>query len=86
VEAMQAGVPVIASDHPALRETGGDAAIYFDAEKPEGLYEQCLRLYKDEQLKKQLIDAGYQQAARFSWRATAIALNELLQITGAAKE
>ena len=86
LEAMQSGVPVIASDHPALRETGGDAAIYFAAEKPEELYEQCLRLYKDEQLKKQLIDAGHQQAARYSWHTTAIALNELLQKTGAAKE
>ena len=30
LEAMAAGLPVIASDLPVLREVGGDAALWFD--------------------------------------------------------
>ena len=34
LEAMAAGVPALASDTPALREVGGDAATYLPADDP----------------------------------------------------
>lgn len=37
--AQALGVPVVASDLPALREITGDQAIYFEPESPEGLVE-----------------------------------------------
>lgn len=80
LEAMQAGVPVIASNHPALVETGGTAALYFDAGQPEPLYEQCLRLYKDESLKSRLITQGIERAQLYSWEKTALELNRLLNL------
>ena len=82
LEAMQSGVPVIASDQPALRETGGTAACYFDSNSPEALAEQMKKVYRDEAWKNQLIQNGIQQAARFSWNATAEAL-EICLLTAA---
>lgn len=79
LEAMQAGVPVIASNHPALEETGGKAAMYFDAGQPEILYEQCLRLYKDESLKTRLITEGIARAQQYSWEKTARELNRIVE-------
>jgi glycosyltransferase involved in cell wall biosynthesis len=37
VEAMQRGLPAMASDIPVFREIGGDFIAYFDPEKPETL-------------------------------------------------
>jgi alpha-1,2-rhamnosyltransferase len=37
VEAMQRGLPAMASDIPVFREVGGDFIAYFDPEKPETL-------------------------------------------------
>lgn len=37
IEAMQRGLPVMASDIPVFREVGGDFIAYFDLEKPETL-------------------------------------------------
>ena len=82
LEGMQSGVPVIASDQPALRETGGTAACYFDSNSPEALAEQMKKVYRDEAWKNQLIQNGIQQAARFSWNATAEAL-EICLLTAA---
>lgn len=85
VEAMQAGVPVIASRQPALIETGGAAALYFEAGDPEDLYQKCLQLYKDESLKSRNILEGCHQATLFSWQQTAAELNRLLEANIASK-
>jgi glycosyltransferase involved in cell wall biosynthesis len=82
---MQAGVPVITSNHAALLETGGKAVLSFDAGVPESLYEQCLRIYKDESLKNQLIAEGFEQTKQYSWQQTAGELNRLLLEMIAAK-
>lgn len=37
VEAMQRGLPAMASDIPVFREIGGDSMVYFDLEQPETL-------------------------------------------------
>ncbi|WP_026078880.1 glycosyltransferase family 4 protein [Pseudomonas nitroreducens] len=39
VEAMQRGLPVMASDIPVFREVGGDFVAYFDLQRPESLAE-----------------------------------------------
>ena len=40
VEAMQRGLPVMASDIPVFREVGGDFMAYFDLADPQSLVEQ----------------------------------------------
>jgi len=46
VEAMQRGLPAMASDIPVFREVGGDYIAYFDLEKPDTLA-ALIRQYED---------------------------------------
>lgn len=46
VEAMQRGLPVIASDIPVFRETGGDFVAYCDIRNPASLARMILELEK----------------------------------------
>lgn len=65
VEAMAAGVPVLASDIPIFREIYQDAAIYFDPQSPEAVAEAVHDLEKQDlaQLQQRL----RQVAAQYSW-------------------
>ena len=71
VEAMACGAPVVASDAAALREVGGDAALYAPALDARALAAQIARLLDDPETKRRLRDAGLERASRFSWRASA---------------
>ena len=71
IEAMQSGVPVIASNTSALPETGGEAALYADPSDPEAIAKQMMLLYRDENLRNKLIKAGELQASKFSWDVAA---------------
>lgn len=74
LEAMACGCPVLASTAPALRETCGDAARYFDPSKPAELA-HCLReLFASPAERARMRATGLAQAALFSWRQSA-ALN-----------
>lgn len=67
LEAMQAEVPVIASNAGSIPEVGGEAALYADPADPDAFAKQMLSLYKDETVRKNLIEKGKQQAAIFDW-------------------
>ena len=71
IEAMTDRVPVIASDTPALRETGGAAATYLGPNDSEGWARAIDMLVRDPLLRRDRVAAGYAQAARFSWTTTA---------------
>jgi glycosyltransferase involved in cell wall biosynthesis len=67
VEAMAAGVPVVASGHPSMDEAAGDAALRADpndAAAIGGALEEALRR-RDE-----LVPRGLTHAARFTWSET----------------
>ncbi len=66
-EAMRCGVPVITSAGTAMQEIAGDAALYADPADHKSIAEQMMRLYKDENLRKQLAEKGIQRAELFSW-------------------
>ncbi len=77
LEAMAAGVPVIAADIPALREAGGDAAIYLPPGDPRIWADTIARLADDEELRAAHAAAGLERVRRFSWKQTAGQLNEV---------
>jgi len=54
VESLSRGIPVVASDIPALREVLGDAGLLFQAGSPEGLAEHVATLVASEQERKYL--------------------------------
>ena len=71
LEAMFAGVPVLAARSPGLSETCADAAQYFDPYDAEGLANLLARVAADDHLRAGLAIAGRDRAAAFSWRASA---------------
>jgi len=68
LQAAACGVPVLASDLPAVREVMGDAALYFDPRSPEALSRAAQRMLRDGPLRDRLVAAGLQRAAMFSSR------------------
>jgi glycosyltransferase involved in cell wall biosynthesis len=65
LEAMASGTPVVALDEPALREVGGDAAVFVD----EAHLADGMRRALEE--RDELAAAGLERVQEFSWRAAA---------------
>lgn len=45
---MASGLPTVCADSGGLTEVGGDAALYFDADRPSGLVATLERLLVDD--------------------------------------
>lgn len=71
LEAMSFGTPVIISNVSSLPEAGGEAALYVDPANVRDIAEKMETLLKDDQLRKKLIEKGYQHVKKFSWEKTA---------------
>ena len=77
LEAMACGVPVITSNTSSMPEVVGTAAFIIDPYKPEQITDALIQVTNNHNLKRQLIEKGLQQSAKFSWRAMA---SEVLEI------
>jgi glycosyltransferase involved in cell wall biosynthesis len=71
LEAMAAGVPVIAVRNPAVEEVCGDAAVYVDGSDPAQLEHEVNRLHADPAARAALATQGRERARRFSWESSA---------------
>jgi glycosyltransferase involved in cell wall biosynthesis len=71
LEAMKCNVPVITSSNSSMQEIAGDAALYADASSVEDIAEKMMQIYKDESLRKKLIEKGEIIAGQYSWQRTA---------------
>ena len=58
IEAMSAGVPVVAADIPSLRERCGDAALFVDPYDLDGLERAVVELLDDEARRRDLGERG----------------------------
>lgn len=75
LEAMSAGVPVLAANGSAVREVAADAALLVDPLSVDEMAEGLKQLAAGEQLREGMITAGHRRAAEFSWdRACAATL------------
>ncbi|MDO8566203.1 MAG: glycosyltransferase family 1 protein [Candidatus Moranbacteria bacterium] len=79
LEAMASHIPVLTADNSSLREVGGDAALYCDAESVEDIAEKMKRLSSDEGLRSELIVRGGEQLKKFSWDKCARETLEYIQ-------
>jgi glycosyltransferase involved in cell wall biosynthesis len=70
LEAMAAGVPVIASNRGALPEIVGDAGLLVDPADPENLTAAMLQLTGDAHLRAACAQRGLERARQFSWTQT----------------
>jgi glycosyltransferase involved in cell wall biosynthesis len=66
LQAAACGVPVVASDLPAVREVMADAALYFDPRSSEALCFAMRRMFNDGPLRRGMVARGLQRAAMFS--------------------
>jgi glycosyltransferase involved in cell wall biosynthesis len=71
LEAMHAGVPVLAARSPGVVETCGDAAEWFDPYDPDGLATALAALEDDPARRTDLSARGRRRAAGFSWERCA---------------
>ncbi len=77
LEAMGCGTPVITSNTSSMPEVSGGAGIIIDPYKPEQITDGMIQLLKDDDLRNEIIEKGYAQAAKFSWKAMAENVLEL---------
>ncbi len=71
LEAMACGVPVLCSDTSSLPEVAGDAAVLVNPLEVGDIARGLQDITTNEDLRKKLIERGYQQAQRFTWQACA---------------
>jgi glycosyltransferase involved in cell wall biosynthesis len=71
LEAMNAGVPVVAARSPGLAETVGDGGLLVDPYDAAALARVLERVATDPALRAELAQRGRARAAGFSWRASA---------------
>jgi glycosyltransferase involved in cell wall biosynthesis len=71
LEAMNRGVPVACSDRGSLAEVAGGAARLFDPESPRSIADAIEEILSRPDEAERLRAAGREQAARFTWAATA---------------
>jgi glycosyltransferase involved in cell wall biosynthesis len=72
LEAMALGVPVVTSNTSSLPEVAGDAAVLVDPAEPESIAAGLAAVVGDAQRRAELIQRGFAQVQKFSWRATAL--------------
>lgn len=72
LEAMKAGVPIVASRAASLPEVGGDACLYADPKSAEDFAEKVNQLLTDQDLRNKMIAQGKAREASFSWNTLAL--------------
>jgi glycosyltransferase involved in cell wall biosynthesis len=67
LEALEYGLPVVASNATCLPEVGGDAALFFDPHQVESIVEALLTVERQPGLVRKRQQAAPAVLARFSW-------------------
>jgi len=79
LEAMAAGVPVVAACRSALPEIVGDAGMLVDPKCPAVACETALSLVYDQALRCEMIAKGRARASRYPWSASVTKLASTLE-------
>ena len=79
IEAMSAGVPVIASATGALPEVVGDAGVLLAPDDVAGWAQAITRLVSDREWREALRERGLVTAAGYTWQKAAAATSDIYQ-------
>ena len=71
LEAMACGAPVIAANSSSLPEVVGEAGWLVDPFDEEEMAAAILALWQNDEVRRDLVQQGYQRAALFPWKRTA---------------
>ena len=71
LEAMACGVPVLCSNTSSLPEVAGEAALLVNPLQVDDIVRGLREITSNEDLRRTLIERGYQQAQKFTWSACA---------------
>lgn len=80
LEAMQAGVPVVATNAGAVPEVAAGAALYAEVGDPYGLAGVIAQALEDESTRQTLISAGHERVKEFSWTKCASQMADLYEL------
>jgi glycosyltransferase involved in cell wall biosynthesis len=81
LEAMASRIPVAASRAPAIPETAGKAALYFDPYSIEEMKRIIQQGLMDNEVRKNLIQAGIERTQLYSWKQAADLTKKLYEET-----
>lgn len=70
-EAMRSNVPVITSKNSPMQEIAKEAALYFDPADYKDIADKMMLIYKDENLRRKMIEQGKETVSQYSWDRTA---------------
>jgi len=71
VESFYSGTPVITSNVTSMPEVAGDAALLIDPFSVQSITEALVKISSDENLRKSLIEKGFERKKEFTWQKTA---------------
>lgn len=71
LESMACGVPVVASDIKVHREIAAGSVLFFDPKNPNDMAEKIKKIIINESLRGSLLEKGFLNVGRYSWRKTA---------------
>ncbi len=76
LEAMSAGVPIVASNRGALPEVLGDAGLLVDPADPQALANAIQKTLRDSEYVNVAVSRGLQRASHYSWQRSARILRD----------
>ncbi|MEA2097796.1 MAG: glycosyltransferase family 1 protein [Patescibacteria group bacterium] len=71
LEAMSHGIPVICSKTSSLSEIAENAALLVDPNNPKKIAEAINKIFSDNDLRKKMIESGFENVKKFNWEKCA---------------
>ncbi len=81
IEAMAAGIPVVATPVGGIPDflTDGETGLFCKPSDPRDIAEKILRLLKDQELRRKVIEGGRELAKLYDWNSVAEKMGNVLQ-------
>jgi len=79
IEAMSTGTPVVVSGIDIFKEVAGSAGVFFDPMEPEEIAGKMFQAVSDKLLRSKMINAGFDQAAKYDYRRMALSHRNVYQ-------
>ncbi len=79
LKAMKCGTPSIAFDIEAVKEVAGDTALYATPSDAASLAEQMKIIYKNENLRSQLVEKCLEKAKLYDWDTTSSKIWQVIE-------